>query len=300
MKRMVIALSVLFILCIVQSSLVLAAAPPIKPIQIVANGEFIKIDIDPLSEQGHLFIPIRALASLGLSYSFNPASKMATVKNKNGDYIKLTESNKTALYNEKSIELSQPAQNKQGRFLVPIRLVSEILGYNVQYEEVRNFVFIDSKDFKSGTSIHNSINNEQDLYIARRAAISLPIVTNFKTLGRVGVTQQYSFPVGRADYYYYVDGPYTTFVEIKNGQAVALGQQQVQDRSPIKKTAGSLSPNVPLDEDPVMLPYRDGNVVFSSIGIGRATAAYDDDNNKRIERTNYMNTYWDVIQKIPK
>jgi hypothetical protein len=292
---MAIVLSVLFLLCTVQSSLVIAAAP-VKPTQIVANGEFIKIDVDPLIDQGHLFVPIRALASLGLSYSFNPASKMATVKNKNGDYIKLTDSNKTALYNEKSIELSQPAQNKNGRFLVPIRVISEILGYNVQYDEIRNFVFIDSKDFSSDTSIIN----QQDLLIARRAAISLPIETKFEILGRVGVTQQYTFPVGRADYYYYVDGPFTTFVEINNGKAVAIGQQQIENHPSIKKTAGGISPTLSLDDDPVMDPYREGAVVFFSTGIGMSTAVYDDDNHQSIRLTKSMNTYWDIIQKLPE
>lgn len=300
MKRMVITVSLILILCAAQSTLVLAEIPPKKPTQIVANGEFIKVDVDPLLEQGHLFIPIRSLASLGLSYSFNSNSKVATVKNKNGDYIKLTENNKTALYNEKSIELNQPAQNKQGRFLVPIRFVSEILGYNVQFDEVRNFVFIYSNESKSATSNNNTSNNQEDLYIARRLAISLPIVTKFKSLGREGVTQAYTFPVGRADYYYYSDGPFTTFVEVKNGQAVALGQQQVEDRSPIKKTAGSLSPDVPLDIDPVMEPYKLGAVFFSSTGIGKASAAYIDENHNRIELTQYMNTYWDIIQKIPQ
>lgn len=143
---------------------------------MVVNGEFIKLDLHPLMDRHHLFIPIRALASLGLSYSFNAKTKMTTVQNKNGDYLKITANSHFASNN---IQMEVPAQNREGRILVPLRFVSESLGYDIYFEPIRQFVFINAKDY----SFDSSILEQEDLQAARKAAIAVPIKADFKTLG---------------------------------------------------------------------------------------------------------------------
>src|SRR5690606_3103165 len=167
-------------------------------------------------------------------------------------------------------------QNKNGRILVPIRFVTESLGYKVQFESIRKFVFINSKDYSFDTKLLY----QDDLQAARKAAIALPINADFKTLGTLDGYRlhQYSFPVGRADTYYLNDGTYT-FVQIIDGKAIAIGQLLESDHSQV---AGNVSPDMSLDTDPIMEPYNHGNVIFFDNNDGTARAGYTNDNKKRV------------------
>ncbi|WP_341300669.1 copper amine oxidase N-terminal domain-containing protein [Lysinibacillus sp. FSL H8-0500] len=266
-----------------------------RPIEVVANGKFIKMDIYPLMDNNRLFVPIRALASLGLSYSFNPATRVATVKNEEGDYLKISANSKTAYKNGEAIQMDIPAQNSNGRILVPIRFVSESLGYNVQFESIRRFVFVNSKDY----SFDSKLLYQDDLQAARKAAIALPINVDFKTLDISDGYRAhcYSFPIGRADTYYLEDGMFT-FVQIKDGKAIAIGQLYRAERGP-SLAAGNVSSEMSLDRDPVMEPYKHGNVIFFQNIDGMATTAYLDDKKERVTIKTRMNIYSDIIQKLP-
>ena len=263
----------------------------VRPIEVVVNGEFIKMDVKPLMDNNHLFVPIRALASLGLSYSFNSSTKITTVQNKDGDYLKISANSGTAIKNGKSIKMETPAQNKNGRILVPVRFVSESLGYKVQYESIRKFVFINSKDYV----FDSNLLYQDDLQAARKAAIALPINADFKPLNisTSGSRHLYSFPVGRADIYY-LDDTFYTFVQIIDGKAIAIGQLYRERRVP-SQAAGHVSPDMDLDHDPFMENFNQGNVIFFENNDGIVTAAHNDDKNKSIK----LNNYSDIIQKLP-
>ncbi len=56
---------------------------------------------------------------------------MTTVQNKNGDYLKITANSHFASNN---VQMEVPAQNREGRILVPLRFVSESLGYDTYFE----------------------------------------------------------------------------------------------------------------------------------------------------------------------
>ncbi|GAA3347968.1 copper amine oxidase N-terminal domain-containing protein [Deinococcus persicinus] len=266
-----------------------------RPIEVVVNGEFIKLDIHPLMDRHHLFVPIRALASLGLSYSFNAKTKMTTVQNKNGDYLKITANSHSASNNGQDVQMEVPAQNREGRILVPLKFVSESLGYNIYFEPIRQFVFINAKDY----SFDSSIWEQEDLQAARKAAIALPIKADFKTLGTFDGHRlhSYTFPIGRADVYYLLDGIFT-FVEIKKGQAIAIGQLFRERRVP-SIAAGNISPDMSLDTDPIMEPYNYGNVLFTEYEDGTAKAIYTDKTGHFLEKKMKMDIYSDLIQKLP-
>ncbi len=243
-------------------------------------------------DRHHLFIPIRALASLGLSYSFNAKTKMTTVQNKNGDYLKITANSHFASNN---VQMEVPAQNREGRILVPLRFVSESLGYDIYFEPIRQFVFIHAKDY----SFDSSILEQEDLQAARKAAIALPIKADFKTLGTSDGHRlhSYTFPIGRADVYYLLDGMFT-FVEIKKGQALAIGQLFREQRVP-SIAVGNISPNMSLDTDPIMEPYNHGNVLFTEYEDNTAKASYTDKTGHFIEKKMKMDIYSDLLQKLP-
>ncbi|MCY9513769.1 copper amine oxidase N-terminal domain-containing protein [Paenibacillus apiarius] len=246
-------------------------------------------------DNNRLFVPIRALASLGLSYSFNPTTKVTTVQNKDGDYLKISANSRTAYKNGKVIQMDIPAQNRNGRILVPIRFVSESLGYNVQFESIRKFVFVNSKDY----SFDSKLLYQDDLQAARKAAIALPINADFKTLGTLDGYRlhQYTFPAGRADTYYFDDGIYT-FVQVKDGKAIAIGQLFRERRVP-SQAAGNVLPEMSLDTDPIMEAYAHRSVIFFENNDGTATTGYNDDKNKSVHMKTKMNIYSDIIQKLP-
>ncbi|WP_222860714.1 copper amine oxidase N-terminal domain-containing protein [Paenibacillus antibioticophila] len=145
-----------------------------------------------------LLIPIRTLTSLGLSNSWDANSRTVTIKNTSGDVLTITPESNIAYKNGKRIEMSVPAQSKHGRVLVPIRFVSESMGYQMHYETIRNIIFVISSEH----TLNTDVLDPSDLVSARKAAISLPIVADFKTIGfatRRDVT--YRFPEGKADMY---------------------------------------------------------------------------------------------------
>ncbi len=197
----------------------------------------------------------------------NAKTKMTTVQNKNGDYLKITANSHFASNN---IQMEVPAQNREGRILVPLRFVSESLGYDIYFEPIRQFVFINAKDY----SFDSSILEQEDLQAARKAAIALPIKADFKTLGTSDGHRlhSYTFPIGRADVYYLLDGMFT-FVEIKKGQALAIGQLFRERRVP-SIAVGNISSNMSLDTDPIMELYNHGNVLFTEYEDNTAKASY--------------------------
>lgn len=262
-----------------------------RPVEINVNGEFIPLDVHPTLENNRLFIPIRSLASLVIHYSFS--SNVVTLKNQNGEYLKITVGSKVAYKGNQKIQMDQAAKNENGRVLVPIRFVSEALGYHVEYEALRQMVFVRSESYHFDMSQIT----QEDLQAARKAAISLPIEFDFQPLDSSGVYHVYSFPVGRADIYMLQDGRNETLVEIKNGTATAIGQFDDSDHS---KTAGAIPPNFIPDTDPLFEAYNNSNVLFMDNRNGTATAIYGDENGKRIEIITKLHVYSDIIQNIPK
>jgi hypothetical protein len=292
MKR-IMALILAYGLIFTSQPLISQAAsidPEERSVEVNVNGKFISMDVHPIADNNRLFIPIRSLSSMGISYSWNPSSKIATVKNKNGEYLKITVGSKTAYKGDQAIEMDQAAKNIDGRVLVPIRFVSEALGYHVNYEAIRKIVFVNANDYKF------EMINQDDLLSARRAAISLPITTDFKPLSLSGPNNVYSFPIGRADLYYFQDGRNRTYIEIKDGTAIAIGQFNDHDRS---ITTGKVPSNMIYDTDPIMEPYNKGSVLFMENSDGTATSVYNDENSKRVELKTKISVHSDIIQELP-
>ncbi|GGD78779.1 copper amine oxidase N-terminal domain-containing protein [Paenibacillus nasutitermitis] len=261
-----------------------------RPVEIIVNGKFIPMDVHPIMDNNRLFIPIRSLASLGIHYSYS--SSRVTLKNENGEYLKITVGSKVAYKGNQKIQMDQAAKNQDGRVLVPIRFVSEALGYHVEYETLRQMVFVNSDSYK----FDQKQITQEDLQAARKAAISLPIQFDFKPLDSSGVHHNYSFPVGRADVYMLLDSRNTTLVNIKDGKATAVGQFAVSDRS---HTSGDIPPNFIFDTDPLFEAYHNSNVLFIENRDGTARAIHKDENGKSVELKTNIHVYSDIIQKLP-
>lgn len=279
-----------------------ATSSNVKWYEINVNGVFISSDVQPLVSQSSLLIPIRALASLGLSNSWDASSRTVTIKNTSDDVLTITLDSNIALKNGKRIEMSVPAQSKHGRVLVPIRFVSESLGYQVHYETIRNIIFVTSPDYTDDSSVIG----KSDFAAARRAAISLPIKADFKTLESRGKRYDYgySFPPGRADTYKFLDGDITTIVKIENGKAIAIGQYAIGDRSNIRKKAGNIT-GENIATEPLLEPFSSSVNFFHDLGTSTTNVSYwevdsetDDRTLKSFTNSSYK-VYSDIIQEVP-
>ncbi|WP_410772519.1 stalk domain-containing protein [Fontibacillus sp. BL9] len=115
-------------------------------VEINVNGQSVQTDVPPVLSGQSVLIPIRSLSSLGLTYTWDAASQSAIVHNKERDVLKITVNSRTAYKNGHVLEMTAPALSKEGRVLIPIRFVSESLGYQVRYEAARKIVYITSNE----------------------------------------------------------------------------------------------------------------------------------------------------------
>jgi hypothetical protein len=222
MNKLLLMLCLTMILSFSQANVTGAASTAkFRPILINVNGEFIQTGTPPEEVDHRVLIPIRSLSTLGLTYVWDGASQTVTISNASQSKVKVTLNSKIAYKNDKPITLDVPAQMKQERVYLPIRFVTEAFDSNVQFETIRQIVFVTSKSFTGLTEL-----TSKDLQKARQAAISLPIQASFKLLHQENnyLVESYDFLEGKADEYIYMDGYVSTIVSIKNGKAVAIGQ----------------------------------------------------------------------------
>jgi hypothetical protein len=185
-----------------------------------------------------------------------------------------------------------PAKSKDGRVLVPIRFVTEALGYHVQYESIRNIVFITSEEYKPDRSLLE----QDDLQVARKAAISLPITSDFKPLAtKTYKNYSYSFPGGKANIYMFYDGYTNSVVEIKDGKAILAGQWITSPKGDINLDwAGTITAM----DDPALEPIVDTGAKFSRDGQFIKTYYWEGGEGKEGFTIPYK-VYSDIIQKVP-
>jgi len=226
MKKLLLMLG-LIVALVCSHSNTTEAAPKAKfrPILINVNGEFIQTGTTPEQVNHRMLIPIRSLSTLGLTYIWDGASQTVTISNASQSKVKVTLNSNIAYKDDKPITLDVPAQMKQERVYLPIRFVTEAFDSNVQFETIRQIVFVTSKNFTGSPELAS-----KDLQKARQAAISLPIQANFDLLHRENdfLIESYDFLEGKADEYIYTDGYISTIIHIKNGKAIAIGQFTIQ------------------------------------------------------------------------
>jgi hypothetical protein len=139
----------------------------------------VSFDTPPVVEGGRTLVPLRTILDLtGAEMDWDNGTQTVTAKK--GDItIALTIGSKTAFVNNKPVTLDTPAKIKDGRTLVPLRFVSEQLGYKVDYDTAKSKVTINDKwNFstdpktyekkqttppKTNTNKSNSSSNSNDL-----------------------------------------------------------------------------------------------------------------------------------------
>ena len=107
------------------------------------NGKRLRFDVDPVVEEGRTLIPVRAIFEhLNAEVSWDDETKTATII-KDELSMSFTIDENMVLINEEPIELDVPARLVKDRTMIPLRFLSEELGYTVSWDGATSIVDID-------------------------------------------------------------------------------------------------------------------------------------------------------------
>lgn len=109
---------------------------------VTVNNNLIKFDTPPYIKNGVTLVPLRAISEeLGGDVSWDAETKTVTITN--GDtVVQITENSTTCIVNGETIEISAPATKDCGRTYVPLRFLSEALGFNTEWDSENELIDI--------------------------------------------------------------------------------------------------------------------------------------------------------------
>lgn len=115
-------------------------------IRVILDGDKIPFDINPTIIEGRTLVPMRGIfEAFGLNVEWDEVNRIALGQNSETS-ISFTIGSKKVMVNnvEKSIDV--PAQIINGRTMMPLRFVSENMGYNVVWVGSSNLILLSQKD----------------------------------------------------------------------------------------------------------------------------------------------------------
>lgn len=115
---------------------------------VKVDGKELTFEVAPVVNNSRILVPFRAIfESLGVkNINWNQNLKQVRASINNLD-IKLTIGSNIAEVNNKKVYLDAPAIAKDGRTLIPLRFVSETLGYDVNWDKPTKTVNIKSDSY---------------------------------------------------------------------------------------------------------------------------------------------------------
>lgn len=143
MRKIWIALLavILVVPMLIQNPLPAQAAPAIS---VYIDGARLSTDQAPVSLQGRVMLPLRAIfEALDSTVDWNQWTQTVTAT-KGSTTVVLKLKSKTATINNQTVTLDVPAQAISGRTMVPVRFVSEALGATVNWNSTAKTVTIAS------------------------------------------------------------------------------------------------------------------------------------------------------------
>lgn len=116
----------------------------VDEISIVVDKVKLEPDVKPYETHGRVLVPMRAIfEALNAEVSWDEATFTATAKNYFNTVV-ITENSTTAYVNGNPITLDAPATITNGRFMVPVRFISESFGATVDWIDLRKTVVVTS------------------------------------------------------------------------------------------------------------------------------------------------------------
>lgn len=123
--------------------------PYVEGVSLFFNGNYLYSDVPPTIIDDRTLVPMRALLeAMSAEVSWDEATATATVKaavKGKETIIRITENQKTVYVNDEPVEIDVPAMIINGRFVIPVRFVSETLGAIVNWNADAERVEISGK-----------------------------------------------------------------------------------------------------------------------------------------------------------
>lgn len=110
---------------------------------IFINGQHVPAMPKSYVEGGRTYVPLRYITEeLGFTVDWIEEQQAIIIQRKNFPTLKLFVGSNTAYVGNKTVDLDAPVQIRGDRAFVPIRFISEQLGYKVQWNPNGNKVII--------------------------------------------------------------------------------------------------------------------------------------------------------------
>lgn len=116
-----------------------------RDITVSIDGRPVDFDVAPQIKRGRVMVPLKAITDIsGAAVIWDEARRTVTV-DKGGNRIVLTVGAASATINGRPATLDSPVVLLEGRALLPLRFISEALGYGVLWDGSVRRVFLISK-----------------------------------------------------------------------------------------------------------------------------------------------------------
>jgi len=138
-------------------------------ITLYINDKKINTDVPPEIRNGRTLVPVRVIfEQFDAKVYWNDTLKQVTVASESKTVI-LTINSNTAVVNSRRHVLDTAPVIKDGRTLVPVRFISETLGYEVKWEEKTRSVKINEK--KTESNIKNETEEKEPVYTINNISV---------------------------------------------------------------------------------------------------------------------------------
>ncbi|MCH5212314.1 MAG: copper amine oxidase N-terminal domain-containing protein [Oscillospiraceae bacterium] len=118
-------------------------AESVEPIYVALGDNLLAFEERPVIEDERTLIPIRFLfETMGASVNWDDETRTASIE-KDGVTVTLTIDDTTAYVNGEAVTLDVPARLINGKTMVPVRFLSENLGYNVDWNDDTRMVTVE-------------------------------------------------------------------------------------------------------------------------------------------------------------
>lgn len=112
---------------------------------VMINGSILGFNVPPVIDHDRMLVSMRFLfEQMGAEVIWDENTHSAVVK-RDGNTINFTLGSKSALVNNEMKTMDVPAQLIQDKLMIPLRFLSENLGYSVQWDGEHNTVMIDTQ-----------------------------------------------------------------------------------------------------------------------------------------------------------
>lgn len=133
----------LFVILIILFSCTLPALAD-DDIKLFVNGKQLITDVSPVAVDGRTMVPVRSIfEKLGAEVTWINSSKQIIVKTASKRIVLTLDKTKAYVNNESAV-MDTPPMVINGRTLIPVRFVSEKLGYKVEWDDKDRAVHINS------------------------------------------------------------------------------------------------------------------------------------------------------------